>query len=53
MVRVDVGLDDAGDPGALGGGERQVALEVVGVRVYDRRRLVTHSPEDVGRAAGL
>jgi hypothetical protein len=48
MVGLHVGVDDARDPGALEGREVQVPLEVVCVRVYDRRRLVAHSPEDVG-----
>jgi hypothetical protein len=53
MVRLDVRVDDARDLGALERGELQVALEVVGVRVYDRRRPMAHSPEDVGGAPGV
>jgi hypothetical protein len=53
MVRLNVGIDDVRDRGALEGGKVLVALEVIGVRVYDRRRLVAHSPEHVCRAPGL
>jgi len=53
MVRLDVSVDDVRDLGALESGELQVALEVVGVWVYDRRRPMAHSAEHVGRAPGL
>ena len=53
MVRLDVRVDDARDLRALEGRELQVALEVVGVWVYDRRRPMAHSAKDVGGAPGL
>jgi hypothetical protein len=53
MVRLDVGIDDPRDACALEGGKFDVAVEVVGVGVYDRRRLVSHSPEHVGRTPGF
>jgi hypothetical protein len=52
VVGLDVGVDDVGDLRALELGELDVALEVLGLWVYDRRRPVAHSPEHVGRAAG-
>jgi hypothetical protein len=52
VVGLDVGVDDAGDLRALERGKLQVALDVVGLWVYDRRRLVADSPEDVGCAPG-
>jgi hypothetical protein len=52
VVGLDVGVDDAGDPRALQRGKFQVALDVVGLWVYDRRRLVADSPEDVRGAPG-
>lgn len=53
MVGLDVSVDDARDLRALEPGELQVALDVVGQRVYDRRRPVPRSPEDVGGAPSL
>ena len=52
MVGLDVRVDDVRDLRALERCELQVALDVVGLWVYDRRRPMAHSPEDVGGAAG-
>jgi hypothetical protein len=51
VVGLDVGLDDVRDRGALQLGVRHVAVEVIGLWVYDRRRPVAPSPEDVRRAS--
>jgi hypothetical protein len=53
VVGLDVGVDDVRDLRPLELGVLEVALEVVGLWVYDRRRPVARSPEHVGRAAGL
>jgi hypothetical protein len=53
MVGLDVRLDHPSDLGTFERRELQVALQIVGVRVYDRRRLVAHSPENIGGTPGL
>jgi len=46
-------VDDVCDLRLLELGELEVALEILGLGVYDRRRAVAYSAEHVGRAPGL